>query len=56
MTKLLISADIELDETHPEEEDDDDDEEAQFIRKDKPSSFYTSSERTWSIINSPINM
>lgn len=67
-SKLLISADdVELnheklqqayDELHDNERDDDDDEESEetrFITSDsKKSSFYTSSERTWSAINPQI--
>lgn len=66
-TKLLISTDdVELnqeklqkafDELHENEheldDDDNDNEETRFINN-KQSSFYTSSERTWSTINSQI--
>lgn len=65
-TKVLISADdIELnreklqqafEEAHDDDVDDDDEEgeETRFINNSKRSSFYTSSERTWSTINSQI--
>lgn len=69
-TKLLISADdVELNheklqlayedlhkndrELENDDEDDDESEETRFINSNR-SSFYTSSERTWSTINSQI--